>query len=1023
MRDNSMRIMLVMIMTIVAVGVCFGGEKKNDKNENDAIRSWAKVALLGQPEVAVTSVGASFGKEFPITFDFLTSKIDESNLPFVKVVQQDHGKFTLGKSVMGTPLQLGSMTYVHGLGTHSVSNIRVLLNKPSDLFTAEIGVNADTKVGTVVFIVEVGRKEVYRSGICKGGDAPVPVSIDLNKATEFTLRVLDGGDGPTCDWADWCNAKVVYTDTTSQWLDEMRVFSYESDNYIKTPSTELLPMWNKTHTVGISNDYMEIHNITYTDPKTGIKISCDIKLFKDYPAVEWVARFTNTGTKDTPIIDKILPLNMKLTVPDNEAILHHAQGSTCNGLVNTSTLTGYDFQPYDVQVKPNSASSFDSEGQSSTRWLPFYNLEWSGGGLMWAIGWSGRWQMDLIRDAGNNVVLKAGQKTLRTTLQPGESIRTPRMLLLQWRGEDRMRGHNQWRQLLLSHYLPRYKGALQMTPVAAENHLWSDGGGPKMNETSSLAWINKESEFGGEAFWLDAGWYCKGIWTEAFGTWDPHQSKFPNGLKVISDAAHAKGMKFIVWFYEQCVSPNSYIQNAQPQWVYNGIFDMSNPSARKWITDYISTRITDYGADVYRHDGGLSCLMVHDTPERQGITENHAIEEWYAHWDELLMRHPGLMIDNCAGGGQNIDLETIMRSLPLWQSDVECGRPNEVVSPSQLTMAQVQNAGLNLYVPLHATGVWGMDANPYWFRSAATTGVVFNENITDPAFNVAQAKKNVNELKSLRDLWLGDYYPLTDINLDETKWCAWQFYRPDLGKGFMVAFRRKFCGQSSLQMKLCGLDKNAEYKAIFVDEKRTQVMKGQDLENLTVTINTVATIMSSREAGVVLNATPKSTGISLRPEDGESQNKPLTVSGKEAWRSVKDGPSRMMYFVVDNPYFRNGKAANIKLVVEYFDEGKSDVRIIYDSSDNLVKVEPTTPGAWKEAGTFTLSDSKKWKIFECKVSDAFFRGRCNGADIRFEINGDVAPAIASLKLINMNPTAEESAMCQPASSLIVFEKL
>ena len=32
------------------------------------------------------------------------------------------------------------------------------------------------------------------------------------------------------------------------------------------------------------------------------------------------------------------------------------------------------------------------------------------------------------------------------------------------------------------------------------------------------------------------------------------------------------------------------------------------------------------------------------------------------HVDELLRRHPGLAIDNCASGGRRIDIETIGRS-------------------------------------------------------------------------------------------------------------------------------------------------------------------------------------------------------------------------------------------------------------------------------------------------------------------------------------------------------------------------
>ena len=612
----------------------------------------------------------------------------------------------------------------------------------------------------------------------------------------------------------------------------------------KTPLSQLLPKWTRTHTVEKSKDSVELHNVTYTDPVTGLKVSCEIRLFRDYPAVDWVARFTNTGDKDSPIIADVRALDIRLIVPDDQATLHYAQGSRCNGFADAKTLTGYDFQPYQMSLRPNTARTFDALGLSSSQWLPFYNLQWNGGGLIWAIGWSGRWQLDLSRDAGHTIALRAGQRTLCTMLHPGESVRTPRMLLLSWQGNDRMRGHNQWRQLLLTHYLPRHQARLQMPPISSNNHLWADGGGPKMNEASLFAWIDRLAKIGGEVFWMDAGWYCAGVFTEVFGTWDPHPSKFPHGLKPIGAAAHAKGMKFLVWFNEQSVTPGSDIAKKHPEWVYGGVFDVSNPDARKWLTDYISARIAAWGVDIYRHDGGFTYLTVHDTPQRQGITENHGIEGWYAHWDALLARHPGLMIDNCAGGGQNIDLETMTRSIPLWQSDVECGPPARG-NPDGLTMAQVQNASLDLYVPLHATAVWGMDGNPYWFRSAATTGAMFGEGIIESQFNVAQAKRNADEVKSLRELRLGDYYPLTEINLDETQPCGWEFYRPDLHKGFAMVFRRAGCKQSEFPLKLRGIEPDAQYRVTFADEKKTQTMTSQELENLTINDSRDATVKRS----------------------------------------------------------------------------------------------------------------------------------------------------------------------------------
>ncbi|MCE5267748.1 MAG: alpha-galactosidase, partial [Planctomycetaceae bacterium] len=768
-----------------------------------------------------------------------------------------------------------------------------------------------------------------------------------------------------------------------------------------------------------SKDGVELHKVTYTDPATGLKVGCEIKLFRDYPAVEWVARFTNTGGKDSPIIADVRALDTRLDIPDDQATLHYAQGSSANTLVDTKTQTGYDFQPYAMVVKPNASRSFDAQGQSSSHWLPFYNLQWNGGGMVLAIGWSGRWQFDIRRDAGNLIDLKAGQQTLYTKLHPDESVRTPRMLLMTWEGNDRFKGHNQWRQLMLAHYAPRHEGKLHMPPVASNCHLWADGGGPKMNESASLAWIDKIPELGGEVYWLDAGWYCKGTWTEEFGTWEPHPSKFPHGLKVIADASHAKGMKFLVWFLEQNVFPGTYVAKTHPEWVCGTTFDFSNPDARRWMSDHISERLAAWKVDIYRHDGGLTYLTVHDTPDRQGITENHGIEGWYAHWDTLLAKNPGLYIDNCAGGGQNIDLETTMRSLPLWQSDVECVPPT-LSTPDGLTMAQVQNASLDLYIPLHATGVWGVgDKKQYWFRSAATTGVSIGEGIIEPTFDIAQAKLFVDELKSLRELRLGDFYPLTDFSMDETKPCAWEFCRPDLHKGFAMVFRRSGCKESQIPLKLRGIEPNAKYKVTFVDEKKTQTMTAKELEKLSVTVVAPPVVIpAAKESGVVLTATPKSNGVSLRTLDGESSNGPVTIGGREAWRSLKGG---MMYFLVTKQANQNGLTPKVTLAIEYFDEGVGPVRVTYDSSDGAVQVDPTRPGAWKKAGVFTLTDTKTWKTYRRDLPDAFFGSRCNAADIRLESVSP--PAVASLKLTDLGTSDTITLPPQPRSALVVFEKL
>ncbi len=72
------------------------------------------------------------------------------------------------------------------------------------------------------------------------------------------------------------------------------------------------------------------------------------------------------------------------------------------------------------------------------------------------------------------------------------------------------------------------------------------------------------------------------------------------------------------------------------------------------------------------------------------MTEIRYIEGLYTFWDELRLRHPNLIIDNCASGGRRIDLETVSRSVALWRSDYRYFEPNG---------QQCHTYGLSFYLP------------------------------------------------------------------------------------------------------------------------------------------------------------------------------------------------------------------------------------------------------------------------------------------------------------------------------------
>ena len=786
-------------------------------------------SLLMSTALMADQSSASFRKW--VEASFLSEEATAAKPGLHELKSGDWGTLKLDRSVLDTPLKIGQVEFKIGLGTHASSSIEARLPAKAKSFSAKIGMddNRDThgKSGCAVFAVEADGKELFRSGVCRCGDAPIPISVELSGAKSLVLHVLTapGADNGYAH-ADWADAKVELEDGKSITLSEIGAgrgsaqlpVSFTFDG---KPSGELLSGWRRELKSTPEKNGRTLHSIIWTDPASGLELRCELKVFSKHPAAEWTVYLKNNGSSDSPLIEKLLPLDLPLNIEHDDATLHRAHGSTCGPL---------DFLPIDEKLSKQAQIDIaPNGGRSSDGVLPFFNLEWDNGGLAGAIGWSGQWSMRVKR-SGRNLNVSAGQQTVHLKLHPGEEIRSPKILLVSWEGKDYLSGCNSLRRLILDQYSPRIDGKLAIPPVT-ENTWFIFNQGNDVTEANQKAHMPSMAESGVEGYWLDAGWF-EGGWPAGAGNWVPKKAAFPSGLKPVGDEAHKLGMKFVLWFEPERVTSNSLVAKEHPEWVmhhpgeaaWGALFNLGDPAANKWITEYFSKCISDWGIDVLRIDFNIAPLpfwKADDAPDRQGISEIRYIEGLYKMWDTLLKRHHGLTIDNCASGGRRIDLETISLSYPLWQSDTQCGGR---AMPAQ---DQIQNAGLSLYVPLHAAGVWAFDT--YNFRSVATTGCSICVDISKDKAKLNAAKKMLEEVKSLRPYYLGDYYLLTEIVQGEGSWCGWQYDRPDMGEGFLTLFRRPDSIFCAADITLRGLDVEASYTVSDADSGLESVKSGKEL--------------------------------------------------------------------------------------------------------------------------------------------------------------------------------------------------
>lgn len=760
-----------------------------------------------------------------------------TNVACLKLMFEDvTDGITRGRSWRGTPYQLGDKTYAHGLAFNATKHLLVRLDRPATRFTAEVGLenNDDTRrgaalgQGSVTFHVLVGGKEVFTSPVLRLKDGPLPLDVPLGGAQEFEIRVKDGGDGRGWDQALWAEAVVTLRDGTKVRLQDLPWTGGPGDNphgfsflYQGQPSAALVGQWTRRAGEQALDAQRIRREVTLRDPATGLEIRVEATQFNDFPAVEWVVYLKNTGPTNTPILEAIQAFDGLLPVPSaGQTILHWAKGAVASF---------DDFAPQQTALKRGAKVRFQpGGGRSSSQVLPFFNVEGAGGGLVVALGWSGEWAAEFSADPRGQPQLKTGLAHTHLVLHPGETIRTPRVLFLFYEG-DRWRGQNLLRRFLLTHHRPKRGGQPLVAPITCGN--W---GGTRAEVHLDNIQKIIQHDLPVEYYWIDAEWYGKGGWPVNVGDWTVKKDLYPEGFKPISDALRQAGRQLLLWFEPERVFKGTPWYREHRDWLLDlggdsCLLDLGNPDARRFLSDFISAKVEEFGLGCYRQDFNIDPLEFwrkHDPPDRQGITEIRYIEGLYAFWDELLARHPDLIIDNCASGGRRIDLETVGRATPFWRTD----------GPRDPIAHQCHSYGLLAWVPLSATSQ-DRAGDDYEFRSSMCSSLCLNWWIAGdapaeripPDFPFDWAKRTLDQYLKLRPLWYGDYYPLTGYSQARDVWMAYQLDRPELGQGLVVTLRRPDSPYQSARFPLRGLDEAATYQITNLDTGEKCVLTGKDL--------------------------------------------------------------------------------------------------------------------------------------------------------------------------------------------------
>ncbi len=338
---------------------------------------------------------------------------------------------------------------------------------------------------------------------------------------------------------------------------------------------------------------------------------------------------------------------------------------------------GAEFEPMQ-QLLDDSIVLETLHGRSSKGTHPWTTFLRQNGELLAVCpAWSGNWIVRCEKEAAGSISLSGGlhDREFHKALAPGETLDSVPVVLALGYGGDLHTVSVPLSRIGRTHWYPR--NALSRTLPVEWNH-WFGYEDKEINEQVFLANIEEAAKLGVEVCTLDAGWFgpddAGSEWFAYRGDWDTvNRTRFPNGLRLLSDTARRKGMKFGLWCEIEAAGERSGLSTQYPDFVarrnggHLGYVCFGNPAVREWAFRTLDRLIREYNCDWikldFNLDPGIGCDRAdHGHGEGDGLLAHY--QGYYAVLDRIRSAHPEVLLENCSSGGLRIDLG-IMRHLHM----------------------------------------------------------------------------------------------------------------------------------------------------------------------------------------------------------------------------------------------------------------------------------------------------------------------------------------------------------------------
>jgi alpha-galactosidase len=329
----------------------------------------------------------------------------------------------------------------------------------------------------------------------------------------------------------------------------------------------------------------------------------------------------------------------------------------------------------------------ESTARSTQTALPLFAVRSEQGMFFGGLLWSGSWRIDLIGQGRQRLEATIGLGDTSTVIAAAHPVELPHAMFGVVPGDE-----SAVAPALNRFIATGVRDGRPITPLVTFNGWFVNG--TRINREIIEKQMRAAANAGAEVFEVDAGWYEGAGEQDAFdfssglGGWRVDTEKFPDGLAPLAELAHGLGMKFALWVEPERVDLRLVGKPGMPQesWLAqsdgfyqpgvandearNAMLDFGLPETRAWILDKLTTLISEQGVDYLKWDSNFwvnNTRRVAGRGARDGNFEH--VRGLYLVLAELRARFPNLIIENCSGGGNRLDLGLMRYTDVGWMDD------------------------------------------------------------------------------------------------------------------------------------------------------------------------------------------------------------------------------------------------------------------------------------------------------------------------------------------------------------------